>query len=236
MRSARLLSLFAIVTTAACAGEAPIAADEELNWYIDVQPILRGNCFHCHGAIPQGNEGEQHLARKTFRWDICDLDAEAFADIKDLVLAGGPILSANTRARGFKDGYLEAPMGGRETMPPPPAETLSARDKAVVLRWAALGEKASCGSRVGNLSPRAALAFRPVRSNNTMTVTLDVTDGDFDQVLGKLTCGTAEGAIRSSGRVSVALDVTDIAPGSAMLTALVSDGLARTQRNLGACP
>ncbi len=168
-----VLAVLALVSASACGGEDPVPASP--NWVDDVEPILRGNCFHCHGAGPRPDADAG-------RWDIFDSTTQD----RFGALASGLDPVAKAR-RVVIYGRASANM---PPMPPLPATRLSARDLDVLKNWSEL-ETAQRGKRTPNSLPTAAWL--------TKGVSYLVTDGDHEQVLGKLTCGADEEHIRHSG-------------------------------------
>ena len=102
-------------------------------------------------------------------------------------------------------------------MPPPPASPLSARDIEVLERWAAMPEE---GRHAPNLRPYAVLARKRLVEGN-LEVTVDVFDGNGDQVLGKLTAGGVDRPITHAGRTEAVFEDVEA---SAPVTVTLSDG------------
>lgn len=174
--------MLATVGLVACEGVEP--PPDNPTWVDDVEPILRGNCFHCHGepadALAQGMSEE-----RPNRWDVHDLTL--FQEFGPFPMSFN---SARTHATIIKLYAVDMPAMDLPTrMPPPPALPLSARDRQVLNRWSATG--APAGMRTPNHPPTVRWLERPR--------TFVVEDADHDQVLGKLVCGTQEWPIRRTG-------------------------------------
>jgi hypothetical protein len=156
----------------ACSGEAPVPAAP--TWVDDVLPILRGNCLNCHGVTASV------MKLRTKRWDVCDLDAFAavgpFADDPK-----AEFVSARNRLPDVFRNYLLPSLGQtRPNMPPLPDPILTDRQTQTLAAWM---ENPVCGKRANNAKPTVSWLTKPTR--------FLVEDGDGDQVLGTISCGTA---------------------------------------------
>jgi hypothetical protein len=167
-RPARLLALGLL--TAACAAEKP---PDVPSWDLDVFPILRGSCSHCHGvtAAPGGNPFT--------RYDVCN--AAAFNSMGLTVTPG----ASATVGAFVRDSV------GPARMPPPPAAPLSDYEATVLERWA---KRPSCDKQVPNRKPIVRIIQPLTRSGNKATVTIEVSDPDGDQVMGKVKLGNGADA------------------------------------------
>jgi hypothetical protein len=152
----------------ACADPVPRVP----TWVDDVEPILRGNCFGCHGDRP--------VHQDAARWDFYDRGDPRLTAIADFsaYLINGKDPAHFVAIRGFVDPSQDE--GHR--MPPPPASRLGERDLSVLDAWRATGF--TRGMRISNQLPVAVWWPAPPR--------LLVRDGDQEQVLGKLTCTGGE--------------------------------------------
>lgn len=186
--------LFPLLTLAmavlACSEDPPPVP----SWDLDVYPILRGSCGHCHGAtVKPGFTPES-------RYDICTsapfntafaaekLWISGFDDVKQQPFVAGAGPSASLLATYTKSGFLPA-----MRMPPPPASPLSDYEQTVLQRWADVS-KASCTKQTPNRKPEMKVvnAAAPVPgSNNKVAVTIEVTDPDGDPAYGYAKLGNA---------------------------------------------
>jgi hypothetical protein len=171
MRTHRCLQLSTLAVLAvACSGQEPPANPF---WDLDVYPILRGSCSHCHGMTVAPP------STPLSRLDVCD--AEAFSAQGLTVPIGAKTSAAVILAEITSMG------GQRPLMPPPPAGVLSDYQYKVLQKWSM---RPSCTKQVQNRKPAVRIVQPAARSGNKVTVTIEVTDPDGDQVLGKAKLGT----------------------------------------------
>src|SRR4051812_24918233 len=102
-------ALLTAIAASACGTEDPVPANP--TYVDDVEPILRGNCFNCHGV------NASPLMARTKRWDICSLDAFAavgpFSDVPNADFVGARLRIPQTFAV-----YIQPRGGARPLMPP----------------------------------------------------------------------------------------------------------------------
>ena len=168
-------------------------------WVDDVEPILRGNCFHCHGSSAD-------MARGTRRWDFAFADNDPkLAAIGDFSVLYGttpampiaPALSLTGDAGMTQIILMGAFASSKELnmrMPPPPATALSARELKILENWGATGRER--GVRNPNARPTAAW----LNKGQKLFV---VSDADREQVLGKIACAGREELLIRSGAHSL---------------------------------
>jgi len=198
-----------------CGTEAPVP--DKPTWAEDVLPIVRANCFHCHG--PQANY--KMFGNK--RWDVYDMNAEPL-----MRLGLGPVMEEievgkppATTFLGLKDNtafyaYTKSEVESAR-MPPPPATRLSARDIEVLEKWS------DTGFTQGSHKPNYKAAVRWLDKGAKL---LAITDDNGDQVLGKLDCGGTEVVILRSGSHKLPAEAT------AACTGTLFDGFEETTVNL----
>jgi hypothetical protein len=213
-------ALVLLLVFSAC-GEEAVPSDP--TWVDDVEPIMRGNCFACHGS------SSRTLGRE--RFDVYSLDAYAtVGPFTGLTIAG---------ATGFAKmlatiPYLTTP-DENIRMPPPPMARLSERDVEVIQRWAA-GDPPVRGVREKNHAPRASLLAPPTWENNQLSVSFVIRDADREQVLGKLFVGDNPPVdVLRSGSQTLLVNV-DQETAAMRIILRVCDGWNTIDYDLGAVP
>jgi hypothetical protein len=183
-RTKQLILSAVFLLLGACAPQTP---PDVPSWDLDVLPILRGSCGHCHGVATVGMG-----ANPGSRYDVCD--ASAFMNV-GLNAAPGALTFAQAIAM-----YIKPTAPAR--MPPPPAPPLSDYDRTVLERWTA---RPSCAKQVVNSKPTLQIIDALSRAGDrSATVTIEVADPDGDQVLGKAKLGNSpDFVIPGSGRWTI---------------------------------
>jgi hypothetical protein len=166
--------------------ESPPPAPLAPTWVDDVLPIVRANCFHCHGSF--------NRAGLAFRWDFYDPTDTRLTAIRDVVMDYRPLIFFGAKSQ--KDLiYMFASRtadGMPPLMPPPPATPLDDRELLILKRWM---EKPERGTRQPNLKPTATWLSRPT--------TIVVADEDREQVLGKVSCVGGDEPILYTGATTL---------------------------------
>jgi hypothetical protein len=213
MRPTRTLFAFVLLLAAAgCGPEDPIPAKP--TWVDDVEPILRGSCFHCHGSESvRLNADSRFDIYKADPLDPCYMDL----GIQFEAIRGGKMEANNI-------GIFVALKDEKTRMPPQPATRLPSRDIEVLKRWSMTG--AERGTRNPNARPVAKLLSVPKAiGQGAWEVQLLVSDADHDQVLGKVTLGgTATRQILHAGAHTF---VFESPPADKALTVSLCDGQER---------
>ncbi len=172
--------LISLLAATGCGGPDPVPMAPQ--WVGLVEPILRANCFSCHGqewrkiyTVPDG-------IWKDYRFDIHEPKNEGYAD---LGATNGIVGAFGTGVPGLILSVVKNP-NSLVRMPPPPATPLSGHDIEVLDRWAnvSLGTR---GERAPNHLPTAKLLEGPKMNGAKWEIKLLITDEDHDQVLGKVT-------------------------------------------------
>jgi len=205
MSGGKLASLLSATAALGCGAEQPVP--DAPTWAQDVQPILRANCFHCHGPTAS------FRLYRTLRWDVYDLGEEPYQRMgfekvfEDVVGAAQPtkmatFFGANDSSHsGVITAYVN-PEAGPTRMPPPPATPLTERDRAVLQRWSDLLKQGAVPGAVlkGSHQPNRPPSMRWLQQPSLAIVR----DDDGDQVLGRLDCTGGEVRIEHSGAVPFA--------------------------------
>lgn len=200
MKTPRLATLVALsFLPLACATEKP---PDVPSWDLDVYPILRGSCSHCHGVTTQVSDRDAgapvDAAPLPFtRYDICN--AGAFSSMGFTVIPGA----------GVAVGAFLREAAGAARMPPPPAAPLTDYEATVLERWSKR-VPLDCSKKVPNRRPQVRIIDQLARVGNQTTVTIEVTDPDGDQVMGRAKLGNRADApnnpyiIQGAGRWTIA--------------------------------
>jgi hypothetical protein len=187
--------LFALVSLAAGSCAAP-SAPEKPSWDLDVAPIIRGSCAHCHG------ERTAEIAMG-WRFDVCDPEAMKSSGVTSPDLIRGAFGTAGLIITAVD-------LGIPSKMPPPPG-ALSDYDATVLRNWAKLAAQTGakpedlCKKTGRNHDPRARLVTTSWQ-NSDLVATIDIADEDGDQVFTKVTAGSASADLLSVGRRVVRLN------------------------------
>jgi hypothetical protein len=178
----KLGSLVVLCALAGCGEPLPVPASP--TWVDDVEPILHGNCFSCHG--PTANPAP---AVGQLRWDFWFNPSDPKLSTLGIDTTDG-FVPYPAEALKFPL-YVKMPLALR--MPPPPADPLSDRDIQVLMKFA---PAATRGTRANNAKPTAAWVVTGA--------SYVVSDADHEQVVGTIQCGGGQTAkILNTGRHDV---------------------------------
>lgn len=226
MNAGRVAVSAAILAAAvvSCEGEAPVPAKP--TWLTDVQPILRGNCFHCHGSDP--------AAAEAGAWQFQVYEKARYKDKIGVEPAGldAKMIVASI-LMDIKPGEGEA----RAKMPPPPALPLSERDIEVIEKWAEhikADPVAAFGERKANKKPtipKSSIKMERLTSGK-LRISFVADDGDFDVITGKLEWTEGEETFNRSGGHTMTLNV----PMGRKITARLTDGIDLQMVEVGTAP
>jgi hypothetical protein len=197
MRALPLVSIVILGGLVGCSSEPPVP--ENPTWVEDVLPIMRANCFHCHGPTADLHK------HNTKRWDVwgylnittvdkvlTEGEPTAYSDL-GFKLEKIPVGSSEDSTWvsvndpnhvNLFPAYIgdpSDPMGmvsedGR--MPPPPATRLSDRDTLTIIKW--IKNKAPQGKHSPNSKPQISWLEKGK--------VIEIADADGDIVLGRATC------------------------------------------------
>jgi hypothetical protein len=177
-----------VLGSLACVGGDPPAAP---SWDVDVYPLLRGSCSHCHGQTAGPG------TMPTSRYDICtSAPFNAFFSAEKLWILGAdsmgnPVLGGASIAAGAIAAQTGPGAPEILRMPPAPAEPLHDYEAAVLDRWA-MASGASCTKTVLNRKPGYRIVQGPAVEMGKVVVTIQVSDPDGDQVFGYVKIGSAD--------------------------------------------
>jgi mono/diheme cytochrome c family protein len=185
--SSRRVLLAALLTTLGCEDAAPVP--DKPTWADDVQPLLRGNCFHCHGANAK-------VDFDTLRWDVYDLTDPVYADLG--FMPNAAFVSASTPVHVAQSIGLASDPKETTRMPPPPATRLTPREIEILQKWNDTDR--AKGAHHPNHKPTISWVKKPTQYL--------VNDADGDQVLGKLTCDGMDVPVPRNGTLTLPEGIT----------------------------
>jgi len=203
-----------LLLVAACGEPTPPA---QPSWQVDVMPILGANCVRCHGPETRGYATPLRL--------------DSFADVPapgDPVAFSGASSSAVDLAKRMRvDRFNPA------AFVMPPDRELADYEVGVLRNWAGNVDgqlRAPRGAgRPDNRAPTLAISEES-RSETAIVFGYELADADDDLVVGTLRGFRMIGdrfaviGALASGRGTVTIDVTGVAPGSYELQVELDDG------------
>lgn len=188
----------------------------------DVEPILRGECSHCHG-------GSAATTGAGFRFDFYDMTKETCGDAADALGAGTPMAKALAPqiAKAITSDYPSV----RPTMPPLPAEYLKQWEWQTILRWT---DNPQRGVRAeDNTPPDVVVNQLAARADKFLDVGVTLEDRDGDPVVGVLKIGDQTFKMDRSGSFSTRADTSTWDPGDRQVSVVLCDGLSNVSYTLG---
>jgi hypothetical protein len=211
-------ALLGALALGGCAGDPSVP--EHPTW-ADVQPIIRGECSHCHGATATTTGAAYRLDFYDMTADVCGEAARA--------LPGG-ILAA-TAASLIAADVMPPADGTQARMPPAPAPGLHAWERDTLARWAAQPVKGPPPD--GNHAPTIQVTGLPRMVNESLRFSALLEDADGDAVVGVLKAGATLFAMPSSGSFAVDIPSQGWPAGPQRLTAVLCDGWVSAPFDLG---
>jgi hypothetical protein len=186
--------------------------------WVDVQPIIRGQCTGCHGTTAGMSGGG-------FRFDfydmaVCDNAARALPD-------GLPLAQAQATKIWNAITTTQDQPNVRPIMPPPPAPYLADWEWQTIKAWRDGGTPK--GTPVDNHAPTIQLYGQLATADTGFDITAVVADADADPVVGMLSIGDLSLYMDRSGAFSAHVDTSSWAAGQVAISAELCDGWAATQ-------
>jgi hypothetical protein len=222
--AANRYALLTVTLLGACGG--PPAVPEHPTWS-DVEPILRGQCTHCHGptAAVTGANGAV-----VYRLDFFDMSDGSCGEAAAAMGLNAPL--AKAFASSMKDS-VESVNGNRPRMPPAPAPLLSDWEREVIDRWTRSPTIEKGPIPWTNRMPRLQVLNFPTSADRDVKFSVILSDPDGDPVIGVIKAGDARINLDRAGAFSVALDATAWAKGRQTLTAVLCDGWNNLEFQVG---
>jgi hypothetical protein len=207
----------------ACAPE-PVAPLDPT--WADAEPILRGQCNHCHGGSAATTGA---LGAAVYRFDFYDMNAEICGEAAGAMNV--PAL-AYLSAKRIKDDITVPPGVVRARMPPAPAEPLADWERETLIRWADRGAVKG-PMPTGNRLPRLEVSRFPATADRQLDFVAVLSDPDGESALGVLKLRDVVYRMDRPGSFAVTLDTASWEPGTFKVTAIVCDGWQNTSYEVG---
>jgi hypothetical protein len=216
--------LLATLLVGACGG--PPEVPDHPTW-ADVEPILRGQCTHCHGptAAITGSKGAA-----VYRLDFFDMSDGSCGEAALAMGLTSPL--AKIYATSMKDAVASV-NGNRPRMPPAPAPLLSEWEREVIDRWTRSTPIEKGPMPWTNRMPRLQVFSLPAEADRDLRFTVILSDPDGDPVIGIVKAGDARVNLERAGSFTVSFDARTWAKGKHALTAVLCDGWGHMEYEVG---
>lgn len=224
--SPRTLSVVALALLAGCSGPPDVPATPT---WADVEPILRGQCNHCHGSTA-ATTGSSLTGMATYRLDFYDMTDGTCGEAS--VAAMDPLAAARTSASLMREAVASV-NGNRPRMPPAPAPALTTWEREVIDRWTRTLPLSKGPPPWTNRLPRLQAFNFPKMADATAKFTVIASDPDGDPVIGIIKAGDQVLALDRAGSFAVDIDTSKWAAGRHTLTATLCDGWGNAPFQLG---
>jgi hypothetical protein len=223
------LLILSLALAGACSGAPDVP--EHPTW-ADVEPILRGQCNHCHGATAEttgSSAAISGMAGAVYRLDFFDVNDGACGPAAAALAAPA---AAKTVASLMRESVASI-NGNRPRMPPAPAPLLSQWEREVIDRWTRMPPPAKGGTPWTNRMPRMQLFNFPATADATLKFSVILSDPDGDPVIGLIDAGGTPVKLDRAGSFAVSLDTSAWPKGKQTLTAILCDGWGNQAFELG---
>jgi hypothetical protein len=212
---------WALVALASCSGTPTAPAHPT---WADVSPILRGACDSCHGWTANETGGGYRLDFYDRSTAVCG-DAALALDPAQF-LAGSPVAYGKIR-----DDVVPEPGDAWPRMPPQPSPALADWQQQTLERWAMDPVKGPPAA--GNHLPTIAVGQLPAAADQQLAFTAILDDPDGDPVTGVIEIDGLAFLMNRTGSFAVSFDSSGWTPGSKRMSAVVCDGWASANIDLG---
>lgn len=223
----RGLGLLGILTCASLApglGCGGPDAPEHPTW-VQVQPILRGECTSCHGASAATTGGGTRFDFFDMTTALCEEAAQALAP--NILLAQALATPIWTAITTTPDRPTTRP-----PMPPLPAPYLADWEWMTIRNW--VNDGAPKGAMPpGNTPARIQLFGDLTTADQSLDITAVVDDPDGDPVVGVLTFGDVVLKMDRSGAFTGRLDTSLWPAGPVDIGTVLCDGWSSVHYELG---
>lgn len=212
----------AVVAFSGCAPE-PVAP---LNpTWADVEPILRGECNHCHGGSAPTTAS---IGGAVYRFDFYDMTTDVCGDAQAAMNV--PALARGSASLIQRD---VTPVVGvpRPRMPPAPGAVLADWQRETLQRWADRPVKGAAPA--GNQPPRLEVQRFPASVNKRLAFVAVLSDPDGQSALGVIKVGGLVYKMDHPGSFDVDFDSSSWPVGQQKVTAVLCDGWVSSEVELG---
>lgn len=193
--------------------------------WADVQPIVAGQCTHCHGATAS-------TTGLGYRFDFFDMSLDVCGDASQVL--GPNAMLAKGLATLIANAITSDKSDVRPRMPPVPAQYLAEWEWTTILRWAADPQRGvkGRGAKI-NHPPTLTINGTGETADKVLDVTVVVADADGDPVVGVLKIGDEVLKMDRSGSFSARLDTAAWPAGQRPVSAVLCDGWSNVTQELG---
>ena len=182
--------------------------------WADVVPILRAECWHCHGGTAVTNGGG-------VRYDFFDAETDCGPDLAQYLKTELHPFAPRALAIVIEP-YVLPMEGKRPLMPPAPAPPLQDWEIRTIQNWTENNGGKKGDVPPSNRGPTITVSART--SGNQVVVSYLAADADGDSIVGELRVGAALHAITAPGSGRVAFDISAEPPGPLEVSARLCDG------------
>jgi hypothetical protein len=199
--------------------------------WVDVQPILAGECAGCHGSGADLTGSAR--TGGGVRFDFYDMKPEVCGEqVAKAIGAGRPLALAHAGDIFTAVSAPEDRPDERPRMPPPPAPFLHDWEWGTIQTW--VNDGAPKGALPpGNRAPRFRLYHDSGPADAMLDVTAVIEDPDGDPVAGVLLFGDVPLPMNRAGAFSETLDTSSWASGDRPIKAVLCDGWANVMYDVG---
>jgi hypothetical protein len=225
------LVLGAALSNAGCSSPS---APETPTW-VDVEPILRGQCVTCHGGNATTAASVQGLA---YRLDLFDLTADVCGEAATAVdpskLFAGAFALGNAQRIADAITIDPANPAPRPLMPPLPAPSLEPWQWETILRWAAESPAPLKGDApVANRAPIVRISALDTHVDKTLHLSLNLEDPDGSASVGIVKIGSFTLRMERPGAFIADVDTSSWLEGSLPVDVVLCDGWTKANYSIG---
>ena len=186
--------------------------------WANVEPILRAQCSHCHGATARRTGS---VGAAIYRLDFYDMTEGVCGEAAQAMDPG--VGMARSWAPLIAKAITTASGGDRPRMPPAPAPVLADWERRTLMRWADQPFPPRGDPQTGNRMPNLKLTA-PKLANTRLSLTALVQDPDGEPVVGVLKVGNIILKMDHAGAYTTTLETGAWPAGRYPVLAVLCDG------------